>query len=379
MLERVQLKSLTSLRFFAATFIAIGHSGAQPGFEMFKLDLFNAGNAVSFFYVLSGFILTYTYFNMDEKRDYRKYIVARVGRVWPLHLVTLAFCVYEFGSFPSLSSGWDSIAKLGANAFLLHSWVPYADWFYSYNWVSWSISTELAFYVSFPALLFLMKKDWRVVAALAAVLLATMLGVCMALNLPARPSVDAVSSSGLLYISPLSRIVEFMAGMLMWKVYSSMRDRQASALASTAIEVGALALLVLSMSVTHLLWKYDKDLVPGGVMGWLATAGSFPFIALAIVVMAQQKGLASKVLSNKVLVYFGEISFSVYMVHQIILRIFGKNYSDLMVSNPIAMYSMFWAATILISALLYHLVETPCRKLARKKLSGRTAVISVTA
>lgn len=377
MSSKNQLHTLTSLRFLAAAFIVIGHAGQMPGFEMFKFDLFNAGNAVSFFYVLSGFILTYTYFSMDEKRDYKKYIVARIGRIWPLHLMTLAYCVYEFG--PSPSSGWEPIAKLSANAFLLHSWVPYADWFYSYNWVSWSISTELAFYVSFPALLFLMKKDWRIVAALAAVLLATMLGVCMALNLPARPSVDSVSGSGLLYISPLCRIVEFMAGMLTWKLYSSIRDRQTSSAASTAIEVGALALLVLSMSVTHLLWKYDKDLVPGGVMGWLATAGSFPFIALAILVMAQQKGLASKALSNKMLVYFGDISFSIYMVHQIILRLIGKNYSDLMISNPIAMYSIYWGATILISALLYHLVENPCRKLARKKLSGRAVVNSVTA
>lgn len=105
--------------------------------------------------MLSGFILSYTYFKMDEKRDYRKYLVARVSRVWPLHMVTLACVVYEFGSAPLMSNGFDVIAKFGANAILLHSWVPYADWFYSYNFVSWSISTELAFYVTFPVLLFL--------------------------------------------------------------------------------------------------------------------------------------------------------------------------------------------------------------------------------
>lgn len=379
MSERQQLNPLTSLRFIAAAFIAIGHSGALPGFEMFKFDLFNAGNAVSFFYVLSGFILTYTYFNMDEKRDYRKYIVARIGRVWPLHLVTLAFCVYFFGPVPTTSSGWDSIAKLSANAFLLHSWIPYADWFYSYNWVSWSISTELAFYVSFPAILFLMKKDWRIVAVLAGVILAVMLSICIVLNLPARPSADVVSSSALLYISPLCRIVEFMTGMLTWKVYNSLRDRQSSLLSPTVMEGGSLALLVLSMTITHSLWKYDKDLLPGGVMGWLATAGSFPFIAFAIFVMAQQKGIVARIISNRVFVYLGEISFSVYMVHQLVLRVIGQKFSDLMVANPIAMYFMFWAVTILVSALLYHLIETPCRKFMRNKLSGGIAPAASTA
>ncbi|UIN53631.1 acyltransferase family protein [Pseudomonas kribbensis] len=377
MSERAKLNPLTSLRFIAAAFIAIGHSGQQVGFEAFRFDLFNAGNAVSFFYVLSGFILSYTYFNMDEKRDYRRYLVARVGRVWPLHVVTLAFIAYEFGPLPLMSNGLDAIAKFSANAFLLHSWVPYADWFYSYNWVSWSISTELAFYVSFPALLFFMKKDWKIVASLAVVLLSTMLGVCIALDFPAKPSVDTISSSALLYISPLCRIVEFMAGMLTWKVYSSMRERSSSPLSATALEVGSLAILVLSMTVTHQLWKYDRDLLSGGVMGWLATAGSFPFIAFAIFVMAKQQGLVSKFLSNKALVYLGEISFSVYMVHQIILRLFGKYYSDLMVSDPVSMYSAFWIATIAVSAILYHVVETPCRKVIRAKLAGAPPVASM--
>lgn len=374
MSERAKLNPLTSLRFIAAAFIAIGHSGQQVGFEAFRFDLFNAGNAVSFFYVLSGFILSYTYFKMDEKRDYRKYLVARVGRVWPLHIVTLAFIVYEFGPSPLMSNGFDAIAKFGANAFLLHSWVPYADWFYSYNWVSWSISTELAFYVTFPAILFFMKKDWKIVASLAVAILMAMLGVCITLDLPARPSTDAVSSSALLYISPLCRIVEFMVGMLTWKAYSSMREKSQSPLSATALEIGVLALLVLSMVTTHQLWKYDKDLLPGGVMGWLATAGSFPAIAIAIFVMAKQKGLVSKVLSNKALVYLGEISFSVYMVHQIILRVMGKYYSDLMVADPFALYFSFWVATIIVSAILYHLIETPCRRVIRKKLSGAPPV-----
>lgn len=49
MSERAKLNPLTSLRFIAAAFIAIGHSGQQVGFEAFRFDLFNAGNAVSFF------------------------------------------------------------------------------------------------------------------------------------------------------------------------------------------------------------------------------------------------------------------------------------------------------------------------------------------
>jgi peptidoglycan/LPS O-acetylase OafA/YrhL len=271
--------------------IAIGHAAQSPGFSIFGLNIFNMGNAVSVFYVLSGFILSYTYYDMDVRSGYRSYLVARIGRVWPLHIVTLAVCVVIFGLYPTDAN---SYLRLLVNALLLHSWVPFADWFYSYNWVSWSISTELAFYVSFPFLLFLMKKDWRLVALLATVLLATMLCICIAMDLPSKPSTESVSGSALLYISPVSRIAEFIAGMLTFKFFRFARDPKSWVASGTLPEIVSILILVCAMAGTHYIWNARLEFIPISVRGWLATAGSFPFIAFMIFVIAQQKGIITK-------------------------------------------------------------------------------------
>lgn len=101
-----------------------------------------------FFYVLSGFILTYNYYSMT---DYKSYLVARIARVWPLHLTMLIVVIF------ALNYDVGNLSVLLANALAIQSWFPYSNYFYSYNAVSWSISTEIAFYVAFPLFLWMLK------------------------------------------------------------------------------------------------------------------------------------------------------------------------------------------------------------------------------
>jgi peptidoglycan/LPS O-acetylase OafA/YrhL len=58
------------------------------------------------------------------------------------------------------------------------------------------------------------------------------------------------------------------------------------------------------------------------------------------------------------------------MVHQPILRVMNTYLGDVMVAHPVLMYGAFWMSTIAFSAALYHLIETPCRKIARQRFSG---------
>ena len=91
-----KIYTLTSLRFFAAAFIVVGHGGNLPGFEPFRFLGFNLNNAVSFFFVLSGFILSFSYYNMDVKKEFRSFIIARFSRVYPAHLFMYIFIIFVF-------------------------------------------------------------------------------------------------------------------------------------------------------------------------------------------------------------------------------------------------------------------------------------------
>ena len=68
-----QIDSLTSLRFFAAAMIVVGHGGSSSYFS-YSVNFLDLRNAVSFFFVLSGFILSHAYSNFDFDKDKRSFL-----------------------------------------------------------------------------------------------------------------------------------------------------------------------------------------------------------------------------------------------------------------------------------------------------------------
>src|SRR5688572_22687863 len=85
--EREQLDPLTSLRFAAAAMIVVLHTRGVFGLPADWGEPFAFAQAVPFFFVLSGFILTHVYPNLDAAGS-RRFLVARVARLWPAHAAT---------------------------------------------------------------------------------------------------------------------------------------------------------------------------------------------------------------------------------------------------------------------------------------------------
>jgi peptidoglycan/LPS O-acetylase OafA/YrhL len=83
------------MRFFAAAMIVVFHSGGR------LTTLFALEQGVSFFFVLSGFILTYVYPTLSGGHRLRDFYVARVARIWPAHLATflLLLCLIQPGGW----------------------------------------------------------------------------------------------------------------------------------------------------------------------------------------------------------------------------------------------------------------------------------------
>jgi Acyltransferase family len=150
-----KLNALTGLRFFAAFAIVIHHSRGTF-LPVDAMSLWPLDSAVSFFFVLSGFILTHVYPELPTCKHITKFFLARVARLWPVHVVTLVLALLLFPEI-MLRSGWWA---LGANIAALHAWIPRGDFFFSFNAVSWSISCELGFYLLFPLLINDLRSTW---------------------------------------------------------------------------------------------------------------------------------------------------------------------------------------------------------------------------
>lgn len=145
------IEPLTSIRFFAAFSVVLYHSGASfaaksPHFPAFlKTLLMNGYSGVTFFFVLSGFILQYTYRGrISSGAQVKKFAVARFARIYPVYFLTVALML----PFVTLS-GWGDLPQF----FLLHWWVQDSSLGVTcWNMPSWTLSVEFFFYLCFPLL-----------------------------------------------------------------------------------------------------------------------------------------------------------------------------------------------------------------------------------
>lgn len=211
-----KLDQLTSLRFFAAFLIVIHHSVDLFGIKNIGI---NFGQGVSFFFVLSGFILTYVYPKLETWLEIKRFWRARVARVWPAYLVS--FCL----GFWLLHYQWVNEIAL-ANLLMVQAWLPLSSYYFSYNAVAWSVSTEFFFYLVFPILIYKWNKSWLLKLIFSGGILISLIVFSNLLKLPdyGSPLVGSngllVTSHGLLYINPLSRIFEFIFGMCVAHAWS---------------------------------------------------------------------------------------------------------------------------------------------------------------
>jgi len=207
--QHKQLGALTGLRFLAALLVFASHICER--YPEFNIDGSNFGLAgVGFFYVLSGFILTYVYAGrrpLNFKDFYRR----RIARVWPLHLVTMLIVLFVLlGVEKQFFKPWGWLQFL-ANVFLLQSWVPDEKWVFSINGPAWSLSVEAFFYLVFPLLL--MGGARSLLKKLIAYFVLTM-AVLAVFDFAFSEALSVVTTRIIIRANPLFRLYDFCAGMI---------------------------------------------------------------------------------------------------------------------------------------------------------------------
>ena len=357
-----RLDALTSLRFFAAAMIVISHikSLGLWGYDSNTPPFLNWELGVSFFFVLSGFILAYIYPKLDTWHDVMHFWHARFARIWPAFFVSFVL------AFWLLSLGWNY--KIGlANLLLVSAWIPYPKYFFSYNSPSWSISAEFFFYIAFPFLIFRWDKNWHIKLLVSGGIIAVLILVSNSMKLPSYGSLDddVITRVALLQIHPVSRIFEFIFGMVVasyWRI--RVEHAQWSVSRATIYEIGAILLAIASLHYLSPLAQWAGATWLGlGTLQWLNLSGGMFAFGLLIYVMAIGRGRISALISHPVLVLMGEISFSLYLLHLILLTYYSSNLNLFpKLSNALSL-AIFWITILLSSYVMWSLIEMPCRRL----------------
>ncbi|AEW92456.1 MULTISPECIES: acyltransferase family protein [Streptomycetaceae] len=351
-----RLPSLTGLRFVAAALVFVFHAsfehffgdpGAQHGFSALVAKAGWLG--VSFFFVLSGFVLAWSAAPGDTARAFWR---RRCAKVYPGHLLT---AVAAFALLAA-TGGVFTVGQAVTNLLLIQSWFPQVTMFGSGNPVTWSLSCEVLFYLAFPLLWRGIRRIrperlWWWAAAMVAVVALLPL---VAEALPARPLVSMPDGTSpqwrfwLVYVLPAARLPEFVLGAVLARTVRARRWSPVGPLPATAL------LVLCYWGATRAPYLYSL------------TAVTIVPLALLIpaVARADVTGRAG-VLGRPPLVRLGELSFALYLVHRLVLmyghRLLGAGRTW---STPAAvgLVLAFLAVSLLAAWVLYGVVERPATR-----------------
>jgi peptidoglycan/LPS O-acetylase OafA/YrhL len=361
---RPRLPAITSLRFFAAFHVALFHMnemGAITGPHWFKSFAAIGYVGVSFFFVLSGFILVYTYAGRDI--NLRDFWQTRFARIYPAYLFSLllSFPFFYYGAlkmhvpFFAFSEQHFALASVLV-LLLLQSWIPAAA--LSWNAVAWSLSVEAFFYVVFPFALTRYSKLSRTVlwGLIPACWLAGLAisGGYLLLRPAGMPYVSSANWSGAVQFVkffPVVRLPEFLMGMACGFLF--LRSERNPKHALPLVGLG-----LLGVAATTLASRFVPYLV-------VHTAMSGPAFAAVVCGIALQPSWAAW-LNNRALILFGNASYSFYLLHTMFVWPFFHNMQTQAVRNQGFVGIGLWLAMMLaISSLVYRFIEEPARRRLR--------------
>ncbi len=370
----IYLRNLTALRGLAALMVVVFHFDSMVMHLTFSDNSCFVRNAylmVDLFFILSGFILFHVYSILFTKqlkpKAYLNFLRARIARIYPLHVFTLLlFIVLIYGSINPYMSGTltdlihDPIA-IPTHLLLLQSFGFHK--IFTWNLPSWSISAEWFSYLLFPFLsLIVAKNRWR--SLLVLTFLAILMYLAIVYYLPRSKDVWSLPNAKDINVTYdwgfLRGLAGFIAGLLTYQMYNSKNLTQLASRDSVGLSCLIALFILLNGEYNDLIY------IP-------------MFMILVLCVASNQKGI-HLVCRLKFLQLLGDISYSIYMVHYLLILCFALPVIDLMgydytgpgSLNPplyegLGFCFLFLWIVIAVSLVSYYFIEKPWRRRINKK------------
>jgi peptidoglycan/LPS O-acetylase OafA/YrhL len=413
-MQIVKLKdipALTGLRFFAAFFVCAAHLAPKlvDASSQWAIVSLLSAEGMTLFFVLSGFVIHYNYSKLIQenwKVGAYHFFIARFARLVPLYMVCLLLDIlltfhrsiphsipHFFSAMPyylTLTQSWFYVL-MGENELIYQ--------FGKMMQVSWSISTEWFFYLCYPLVCFALIKLGSVRAkmmALTCIAFLAISGIAFCAYEAAAINQIGVKVFGvfadssthnqdsffrwLIYFSPYFRISEFLIGCITAAIYMQLSPTIFSKVENQLGIVFTFAAL-MSVALSHyLIWSYSYT-----HMGWISTLhlcfGFAPSAGAVIFCCARYDNAITRIFSNPVLVLGGEISYSMYLLHTLVIEyaIFHFIPPESIHQLVGMKFILIFSAICSISYITYNLIEIPARRFIRQKLMRSPAQKTTTA
>ncbi|MCG8697978.1 MAG: acyltransferase [Bacteroidales bacterium] len=348
-----RIDQITFLRYIAAIAVVVYHYGREvvPFHQGVLHKLFSqAYTGVSFFFVLSGFVMVIAYYKDSKKNvDSLNYYKNRFARIYPVYMFAqIIFILDKYATGYSVN-----MLDLTMNSALLHAWHP--EFPLSLNYPSWSLSVEFFFYLTFPFVLnrMLNKDSKLLVPLIIAIWVISQAFVGYFYHTPSMYTGEFTLSHNFLFYFPVFHLNQFLVGILAgyiyMKKYKSMNKN--FTIYSTLLAFAILAALVI------------------GGDGWRASFNNgilAPLFCVFIIVFAIDNGIVSRLFSHKFTVLLGEISYGIYILHVPVKYWVDHVFNKTGIENAEVRFFLYLILLTLVSYLSYIWIEVPLRNRIKK-------------
>ncbi len=353
-----RFNSLTGIRAIAATMVFLYHNrkywrASIPEFVLQNLNEFHTG--VTLFFVLSGFLIAYTYQDapLTSKKEYFKYLLVRLVRIFPVYILLLSVQYIHWG-IPKDQGAFVNYTLLKG----------LSDW-HNLDGIpqSWSLTVELCFYTLAPIIYFSTKRSifktilWLMLLAITAVGVGYfwhwLNGNRLRWFYDWYFIVDATF---------FGRFTEFFAGM--WLAHIVLTQplwlQKINKYKLTYIGLAATFGCIYAISF------FEKDIYHHGTAVWQGLVLRNVVLPLCIIVLLygliNEITVLGKFLGTKVMVLLGNASYVFYLIH--------IGYTNQIITPKLLLLDRNFTLLWVISIVIYLLIEKPIYNFCRKKIKS---------
>lgn len=302
--------------------------------------IFNCDLFVDFFFVLSGFVIAYSYQFLSTGKELGKFYKKRFFRLYPLHFIVLMiFVIIELSKH--FASGYVHVNKVDnvsnnvetffTNLFLVNSVKLPGVHDVSWNIASWSISAEMVAYLVFGLTMILINRGK--LQKLKTVICLLVFGIAgLALYL----CTGGFTLTRSFDYGFLRGIMGFFIGVVCFQAFNANKVylRTLKNSLFSILEILALALTLVFVCYGSVFKNY----------GFIYQALFFA----TILIFAFEKGWLSSLLKrSSILHQTGKYSYSIYMVHTLLLSLFNILFIRVL-KFPISAYAYLFILNYLL-------------------------------
>jgi peptidoglycan/LPS O-acetylase OafA/YrhL len=351
----VKLEQLTFTRYIAALSVVFFHYGAQvfPANITWLNPILAAGPiAVSYFYVLSGFIMAIAYYRPDNTAPFKsgRYWLARFARIYPIYVLALLLMIGA-----KINGAGSDALTVSLSLSMLQAWVP--GYPLTLNAPGWSISVEMFFYLCFPLLMLMVKRHhlpWLTLG-MASLWLVTQILHTSLLNTAGYQAFSPLHD--FIYYHPVMHLSTFLMGFVAG-VWLRLGKFQYFAQAG----INAISLIaVLSVTLLLLAWRETFISTTGIAVDYTNGLIAPLFISL-IVLLAINTSALRDWLSHQWLVLLGEASFSLYILQKPLHGIYESLVGRWLDTSSASYFYLFIILLTVAAIVSFQWIETPFRR-----------------